>query len=101
MGEQLTIRSNLSRMETAEREQRKYLLAERRYLISKRGAQDEAKARQALLKFLKRAMVLCFHEWKDYVNKMNKARTFVRKILMGKYNTKSERERASRIWKTL
>ena len=93
MGEQLTIRSNLSKMENAEREQRKYLLAERRYLISKRGAQDEAKARQALLKFLKRAMVLCFHEWKNYVYKMNKTRTFVRKILMGKYKYK-KRKRA-------
>jgi hypothetical protein len=84
VGEQLRIRNNLTGMENAEREMHQFLKQERRNIIAQRGAQDDQKAVKALMMFLKRAMVLCFHEWHEYTAKTNKARKFMRKILMAK-----------------
>lgn len=84
MGKELLIRQNLKGMEREERERRVFLKQEKRYLRSLQSGMDEEKARLAMLRFLKRAMVLSFKQWSEYTLRMNKARRFMRKILMGK-----------------
>ena len=83
IGEQLSIRFNLSSMEEEDRRMKKWMREEKRRIIQSRGAADAAKAQKALVMFLKRAMVAAYHQWKDYTQKTNKARRFMKKILLG------------------
>ena len=82
IGEQTLIRFNLIGMEQADLERKTFRRQEKNERIRMRSAGDEEKARLALIKFLKRAMVMAFHAWSEYTGKMNKTRLFMRKILL-------------------
>jgi hypothetical protein len=78
------LRGELVAMENEERATRTFMKEEARARRLAEGQNNDAKAKKALMTFLKRGMIRCFEAWKEYCEKMNSCRRFMRKILLGK-----------------
>ena len=83
-GAQLGVREEMIGMENEERQMRSFLRAEARQKRLQESKNNEEKAKNALIMFMKRGMIQCYLAWKDYAGKMISCKRFMRKLLQGK-----------------